>query len=546
MSQLLSPSHSSVFSIEAVSQLAPVLPPEGVDRPPVGVPPPADNRFRAATNPLLGESSEPVFTAVRGRQIDRTARLWFTAAPLLACDWLIIALIYPVISRLVAASVGLGWQVNLAGEIATILLTYAVAGKILHLFPATGMSPVLELRQTTLALCWSCLTLVIANSLFATLMSIEVIRFCVLAIVGSLCLPIARTCLRGRLARYPWWGERAMIIGMGKQGAAIARFYQQCPQSGIRPIGFVCDVPEVTSLFDRPAATNLPRLGDIEHLPGLAAEHQCRWAIVTPGGCHGFNSSRAMRYATQLDRVVLLPSGVELPSLWSSAYECAGVAGLQVRDQLRDPLRRLIKRSMDLLIVLGVLICLLPLVPVLIAYGVWVQIVSPGPLFYGHRRIGRGGKVFRVWKFRTMVRDADDQLAAFLRSNPEAAREWEAEEKLRDDPRIIPVVGQWLRKSSLDELPQLLNVLVGEMSIVGPRPRPVDEDRNNRCSDRYLDYQRAKPGITGLWQVCGRNTTTYEHRVQLDNYYVRNWSPWLDTYILIRTVRTVLLAEGAY
>ncbi len=546
MSQLLTPSHSSVFSIEAVSQLAPVLPLEGTEWPVVAVPPPAHNRLQTATDPTLAVATQTDFALPRSRQIDRTVRLWLTATPLLMCDWFIIGLLHPALSWLVGWPVGMGLQPNLMAETMTILLAYAIAGKILHLFPATGMSPVLELRQTTLALGWSCLTLIIANSLLATLVSIEVVRFCSLALVGSLCLPIARTFLRGRLARCPWWGERAMIVGMGKQGAAIARFYQQCPQSGIRPIGFVSDLPKLLSLGERSVPTNLPRLGDIEHLPALGVEHQCRWAIVTPGGCHGFNSSRAMRYATQLDRVVLLPSGVELPSLWTSAYECAGVAGLQVRDQLRDPLRRAIKRAVDLLLVSWVLVCLLPLMPLLVAYGVWVQIVSPGPLFYGHRRIGRGGRVFRVWKFRTMVRNADEQLAAYLQSNPEAAREWETEEKLRDDPRIIPVVGKWLRKSSLDELPQLLNVLVGEMSIVGPRPRPVDEARNGRCSDRYLDYQRAKPGITGLWQVCGRNKTTYEHRVQLDNYYVRNWSPWLDMYILIRTVRTVLLAEGAY
>ena len=143
-----------------------------------------------------------------------------------------------------------------------------------------------------------------------------------------------------------------------------------------------------------------------------------------------------------------------------------------------------------------------------------------------------------------MFVNADQVLDDYLDKHPELRKEWERDHKLKSDPRILPLVGVFLRKTSLDELPQLWNVLRGEMSVVGPRPIVTAEIP--KYHDRYELYLRVRPGITGLWQISGRNNTTYEERVQLDTYYVRNWSPWLDLYILGRPIRTVLMREGAY
>jgi lipopolysaccharide/colanic/teichoic acid biosynthesis glycosyltransferase len=172
-----------------------------------------------------------------------------------------------------------------------------------------------------------------------------------------------------------------------------------------------------------------------------------------------------------------------------------------------------------------------------------IRLDTPGSILYGHSRIGMRGETITVWKFRTMVVNADQVLDGFLSTNPGALEEWKMSHKLKNDPRVTRV-GQFLRKTSLDELPQLWNVLMGEMSLVGPRPIVPDEVAHYEGG--FTLYKRVRPGITGLWQVSGRTNAAYSDRVRYDEYYVRNWSIWLDIYILLRTVWTVIRGEGAY
>ena len=183
------------------------------------------------------------------------------------------------------------------------------------------------------------------------------------------------------------------------------------------------------------------------------------------------------------------------------------------------------------------------LLPLIVVIAMLVKLKSPGPVFYGHTRRGFGGRAFKCWKFRTMVCNGTDVLEEHFRENPAAREEWDRDLKLRDDPRVTPL-GRFLRKTSLDELPQLWNVLRGEMSLVGPRP--IVDDEILLYGDVYRLYTAVRPGITGLWQVSGRNNTTYPERVQFDRHYVRNWSLWLDVSILGRTLTTVVRADGAY
>ena len=196
-------------------------------------------------------------------------------------------------------------------------------------------------------------------------------------------------------------------------------------------------------------------------------------------------------------------------------------------------------RAFDILVAALAILFTLPLLLIVAAV---VRMGDGGPALFGHQRIGAGGRVFRCWKFRSMVLNADERLAALLRADPTARREWERDHKLRHDPRITPV-GDFLRRSSLDELPQLFNVLRGEMSIVGPRPIVAAEAA--RYGARFMTYCRVRPGITGLWQVSGRSNTGYRRRVALDTVYARNKSLGWDIKILILTVPAVLLARGA-
>jgi Undecaprenyl-phosphate galactose phosphotransferase WbaP len=175
--------------------------------------------------------------------------------------------------------------------------------------------------------------------------------------------------------------------------------------------------------------------------------------------------------------------------------------------------------------------------------GILVRLESPGPVFFGHRRIGRDHSSFRAWKLRTMQVNAEELLQKALTEDAVLREEWLRDRKLRHDPRITRV-GRFLRRASLDELPQVWNVLRGEMSLVGPRP--IVEEEVDSYGQNFSLYCRVTPGLTGLWQVSGRNTISSRDRVRLDSYYVRNWSPWLDLHILARTAKVVLTGQGAY
>jgi undecaprenyl-phosphate galactose phosphotransferase len=201
---------------------------------------------------------------------------------------------------------------------------------------------------------------------------------------------------------------------------------------------------------------------------------------------------------------------------------------------------RVLKPLLDLMIVLVSLPVALPL-GVLVA--ALVAVTSRGAILYRHRRIGQFQQPVLVWKFRTMYENSDQVLEQYLSSNPEAREEWTQAQKLRMDPRVTPL-GRLLRKTSLDEIPQLLNVLAGDMSIVGPRPI-VDEERA-KYGKYFRTYSHALPGITGLWQVSGRCDVDYRKRVQLDVQYVEQWSLWMETKILLKTVLVILHSRGAY
>jgi len=199
-----------------------------------------------------------------------------------------------------------------------------------------------------------------------------------------------------------------------------------------------------------------------------------------------------------------------------------------------------IKRLFDLLIGFVLFTLSLP-IGALIALAIWIE--SGRPVFFAHTRIGQGGRRFRLLKFRSMVVNGDEVLQRHLEQRPELAIEWLRSHKLKDDPRVTRV-GRFLRRRSLDELPQFWNVLAGDMSLVGPRP--IVQEEEAKYGQAFRLYSLVKPGLTGLWQVSGRNDTSYRHRVSLDSQYVREWTPWLDLRILLRTVRVVLGGHGAY
>ena len=210
---------------------------------------------------------------------------------------------------------------------------------------------------------------------------------------------------------------------------------------------------------------------------------------------------------------------------------------LSVQDALDRPFVQSVKRMFDVVASLAALIFLSPVLAVIL----FAIRRDGGPAFFSQKRLGANGQVFGCLKFRTMVVDAEAKLEEILATDPEREAQWRAYQKLDDDPRIT-TVGKFLRKTSLDELPQLINVLKGDMSLVGPRPMTLDQQ--DAYGEALMEYERVRPGLTGLWQVNGRNQTTFEERARLDRYYVHNWSLWRDAVILVRTVREVLFSSG--
>jgi Undecaprenyl-phosphate galactose phosphotransferase WbaP len=195
---------------------------------------------------------------------------------------------------------------------------------------------------------------------------------------------------------------------------------------------------------------------------------------------------------------------------------------------------------MDLLFVITAGLILMPL---FLLIALLVRISSPGPVLYGHKRLGKDGRHFTAYKFRSMVSDSGEKLSALLESDSGLREEWELNHKLRNDPRVTKI-GKFLRRTSFDEFPQLINILKGEMSLVGPRPI-VDEEVEKYGEDFNRIFS-VLPGLTGLWQVSGRSDTDYAERVSFDTYYLQSWSVWLDIWVLFKTISVVIKGKGAY
>jgi lipopolysaccharide/colanic/teichoic acid biosynthesis glycosyltransferase len=211
-----------------------------------------------------------------------------------------------------------------------------------------------------------------------------------------------------------------------------------------------------------------------------------------------------------------------------------------VDSSLNRPRTEIIRRLLDIMTAIALAI---PAAPIGAAIALAIALETPGPIFFTHTRLGKGRRPFRLWKFRSMRADADEVLDRYLKQHPELLAEWHQTHKLKNDPRVTRV-GRWLRRSSLDELPQLWNVLTGSMSLIGPRPIVAEEiPKYGAALDQY---ERVRPGLTGLWQVSGRTDLSYRRRIELDTEYICHRTFALDLKILWRTVRVVLRGHGAY
>lgn len=332
--------------------------------------------------------------------------------------------------------------------------------------------------------------------------------------------------------------SRAVIVLSGALTAFLAQPLRDLVRFALKRAG-LGQIPVEVIGSERAREAVIADLRDDFHTGFVPVEDAGRAsiAIICPDG-NGMRSD-VSEIVTRYAHVELLPPDATFPLYVSRTVSCGGFGALEVVNQRRMPLLRAEKRILDY--VMSALVFVL-VSPLFIVIPLAIRMTSRGPAFYRHRRMGRNGRPLDVWKFRSMYADADRRLRKVLAEDPQRKAEWEATFKLKDDPRITPI-GRLLRRTSFDELPQLFNVLAGEMTLVGPRP--IVSAEVPRYGGDYPTISSVRPGVTGLWQVSGRSDTDYPVRIKLDLQYVLNWSPWMDLWILMRTVVSVLLMRGA-
>ena len=352
--------------------------------------------------------------------------------------------------------------------------------------------------------------------------------------IGLVLLLLARSVFRHQVRkarRRGDWCHRVVVVGDSESAFALTQQLERESSAGFSVVG-ACLAGEHTSLAD-----DVPVLGSVDDV--LSAVYATRADTVAVASSPHIKAEDLRRIAWSLEGsgvdLVVAPAVTEVAGPRISIRPVAGLPLLYVEEPRFTGSARVFKRGLDLA---GSGLGLLVLLPVLLVAGLLVRFTSPGAAIFRQTRIGKDGREFRVIKFRTMYQDAETRLTELTGANETDGLLF----KMADDPRITGV-GRWLRRTSIDELPQLINVFIGDMSLVGPRPLPVkDSDFEGHVRRRLL----VRPGITGLWQVSGRSNLTWDDSVRLDLYYVENWSLSLDITILAKTVQAVWRADGAY
>ena len=352
--------------------------------------------------------------------------------------------------------------------------------------------------------------------------------------------------------------KRTVLIGDSPVGRLAHQGLFRDHYMGIQLVGFVTvpsrfqrlsfdgervPVKRDKGLSTRDLLPDLPCIGALDFLPDLVAREGIRGAVVAAPDLRREDLALLVDQVQRSVRSVYMVPNISHVSLLNSEllylfYEEMFLVG--IHNNMKSRLNRWLKESFDLAMTVFLLV---PLLLILGTIAVFVKATSAGPVFFTQRRVGQSGKVFQIFKFRTMYQGAEGSLTDLLVKDPVLDEEYRKNRKLRNDPRVTPF-GRFLRRTSLDELPQLFNVLMGDMSLVGPRPA-MEIEMKEYYRDLESEYCLVRPGITGLWQVSGRSDNDFSMRVRLDLWYIRNWSFWLDLVILVRTMSVVLMRRGA-
>ncbi|MCR5834600.1 MAG: undecaprenyl-phosphate galactose phosphotransferase WbaP [Selenomonadaceae bacterium] len=332
--------------------------------------------------------------------------------------------------------------------------------------------------------------------------------------------------------------EPVILIGAGLTAERLINFWKSDLGYRYNVLGLIDDNPKSERL-----PQEFPILGGFKEAKGIIRAARIKTVIIS---APGLDKERLQEIISEIQphvkNISFVPDliGTPMASMEPAILFSEKILLLNLRNNLSRRYNRVFKRIFDLtLTIIGGLM----ISPILLGLAIAVAIDNRGHVIFAHKRVGAGGKKFYCYKFQTMVPDSAERLKEYLAANPEARKEWEETFKLTNDPRVTKL-GAWLRRTSLDELPQLWNVIRGEMSLVGPRP--IVKEEIARYGKNIREYYMVLPGITGMWQVSGRSDTTYPERVAMDTWYVRNWSVWIDIMYLFKTVKAVATSKGAY
>jgi Undecaprenyl-phosphate galactose phosphotransferase WbaP len=469
------------------------------------------------------------------RTQSRTASLAFIRLCLAFTDFISVA------SAFVLVGVVLGRSLDLSGQLTSKHFLFALLWPLIFwregLYPGYGMNRPEKFQKYVMGAFLAGTLLVIIkpflnHDFLITYPRIILTTFASIALVYPVRMLMQRV-----LHRFGSWGEGVVILGAGQTGSEVVRILQTGPIAGLRPVAFFDDDSSKRGTL----VHGIPVLGTLADAADYGKRHGVQRAIIAiPTVSQEALVTLIGQREQVFSKVQFIPHlrGMPVHSVGVSSID--NYLALEFQNNLRLWRNQVFKRFLD---VLGASVGTLLISPFLVLLALLVKLDSRGPVVYAQKRVGRNGKHFNVYKFRTMVVNADEMIEKYLQDHPELRAEWERTHKLKNDPRVTRV-GQFLRKYSLDELPQLWNVLRGDMGLVGPRP--IVDAEIAKYEDSFGLYCLVRPGMTGYWQVSGRSDTSYDRRVQLDSFYIRNWSIWLDIIILMATVRVVFKGSGAY
>jgi len=417
------------------------------------------------------------------------------------------------------------------------LPVFIIIFSVLGLYPGVSLAPSEELRRF-------CLGSFLAYGGVAVSRSIETqswdavnSAFVISLAFSALILLTVRGVTHFLLRKAGWVGIPAVVFGSGNTAKLVVDRMLDSVRIGYVPALILSDEPGEGADGYR----GVPKIRDVSVVPEVVRRYGIRMAIVAQDRQDLGKLKRLLTHSVSAFRYhVIIPDFFDTSSVWTSVRDFDGLLGFVTSHKLKMPWNLGIKRLIDVFVVLvgGAVI-----LPALLLVALLVKLTSPGPVLYGHMRLGRDGKPFRAWKFRSMAVDAEQRLEKLLASNPELRKEWEESRKLKNDPRVTKF-GNFLRRTSIDEFPQIVNILKGHMSLVGPRP--ITRDEVGKYGGDFAWIFSVRPGLTGLWQVSGRSERDYAARVSYDAYYLQSWSVWLDIWVIYKTFGAVLRGKGAY